>query len=371
MSSGPVRVGIAGLGMGRAHALACIDSRKVRLTAVADPDVEKREAVLKRVEEQSGAAVAKKLRATKVFDDYRKMVDSGDIDAMIVALPNTMHADSSIYSMKHGVHVLCEKPPTNTTVEMKKVAKVAKQTGCTYMFGRQQRFDAAKDAARKLIERGALGEIYHVESTWMRYNGIPYRQGWGVNKAHGGGVLLDLGVHKLDDAWFLMGCPQPVSAYAAMHCGFAYTAEKMNLQVPYNADDATFGIVHFENGASVLMKVTFALQTAGPGDVDPSTMGAMGWQDINIYGSHGGLDLRHGLFVSQKKGKIATKPLVLSKAKKARGLQGQVEEFARAISTGTEPLNTASQAVALMQMLDALKKSGETGRSISIKPFSA
>ncbi|WP_455381035.1 outer membrane protein assembly factor BamB family protein, partial [Acidihalobacter prosperus] len=66
-----------------------------------------------------------------------------------------------------------------------------------------------------------FGKIYHAESTWYRSGNIPFRQGWGVNKNHGGGVLLDLGVHVIDDGWFLMGCPRPVEVFAAMHCSFA------------------------------------------------------------------------------------------------------------------------------------------------------
>ena len=371
-SMGRIRLGVAGLGMGYLHARAALKSRHFCLAAVADPAVHKRDERLASLgRECEEGPQQRELKKVRIFDDYEEMVTSGDIDALVVALPNTLHAPASIYAMKHGVHVLCEKPPTNTTAEMKRVAKAATESGCTYMFARQQRFEAGKDAVRKLVDGGTLGRIYHAEASWIRQNCIPYRHGWGVNKDHGGGVLLDLGVHKLDDAWYLMGCPQPVSAYAAMHCGFAHTAVDMKLDVPYNADDASFGIVKFANGASILIKVTFALHTPGPGDIAPEDMSQWGWEDMRLFGEQGGVDMRLGLVTSQRRGKVVRKPLTLSKARKARGMQGQIEEFGRAIRTGTEPLNTAAQAVALMQMLDALRRSGDTGRSVTIKAFDA
>lgn len=134
--------------MGTGHSVACLTSRKVKLVAVADPDVEKRDASIQRMCDKIEPRATRELASVGLFGDYQSMVESGTIDAMIVALPNTLHAPASIYGMKHGVHVLCEKPPTNTVSEMKRVARVAKDTGCTYAFGRQPRFDATKDAAR-------------------------------------------------------------------------------------------------------------------------------------------------------------------------------------------------------------------------------
>jgi|GEM_PF-4067923 len=97
---------------------------------------------------------------------------------------------------------------------------LARDKALTYMFCRQQRFDPAKFATRDLAAKGRLGPVYHAESKWMRTRGIPWRGSWGVNDTRGGGVLLDLGIHQLDDAWFTMGCPRPVDVSAAMHALF-------------------------------------------------------------------------------------------------------------------------------------------------------
>jgi len=80
---------------------------------------------------------------------------------------------------------------------MDKLAKLARDKALTYMFCRQQRFDPAKFATRDLAVKGRLGSIYHAESKWMRTRWIPWRGGFGVNDTRGGGVLLDLGIHRL------------------------------------------------------------------------------------------------------------------------------------------------------------------------------
>ena len=368
------RIGVIGLGMGKAHCLAALRGRGAQLTAIAEPNVGRREQFTNIINEKHpelAAAFAK----VRFFDDYRAMAKSGAVDAVVAALPTHMHCQGSIDLLKAGVHVLCEKPPTVDVKEMKRVAKVVEDTGLTYMFVRQQRFEPAKFAAREMIAKGRLGDICHAESKWLRTRGIPFRGGWGVNKDTGGGVLLDLGIHKLDDAWFVMGNPVPATVFCNMHCAYHAFGDNQKLSMPYNADDVTFGTVRFADGASLDMGVTFALTTAGPDDhpltEEEGSAGNRDWQELKIYGSKAGLDIPRRRLVKPTKDGMAVSDLKISKTleKMSTGMVGQIENFVTSIRKGTEPMNNVTQAMQLMQMLEAMKKSAQTGKSVDITPF--
>jgi predicted dehydrogenase len=212
--------------------------------------------------------------------------------------------------------------------------------------------------------------VYHAETKWIRSRGIPFRGGWGVNKDAGGGVLLDLGVHQVDDAWFVMGCPRPAAAFAGMHCAFSHLAPE-NLSMPYNADDATAGLIRFENGATLSFTVTFALHTAGPAGVVPASQGKkVDWLVLRVYGERAGVDVLKGKLVESQLNAVDVQDLPRSpdSPHPDDSFAAQTHEFVRAIHAGDDSMNTAEQAVMLMQMLDAVRESAHTGRSVEIAP---
>lgn len=305
---------------------------------------------------------AKKFGPMKQYGDYSDMLKHAALDAVVIGLPTALHFRASTKSLDAGLHVLCEKPPTTNSMEMKKIAKVAGKNALTYMFARQPRFSPDVLEAKRLVQKGTLGDVYYAEARWIRCRGIPLgRRGWFVNKAKGGGVLLDLGVHAIDNAWFVMGCPRPVEAFAGLYCAFSSLAPR---GIEYTAEDAAAGMIRFEDGAMLHVVATFALNTGGysakcgKGTVRPE------WTETSIYGTKAGIDVvGSNVFLGRRKG-VRVVPL---KPKSTLGaFEGQAQEFVRAIREHEDPISSADQAVMLMQMLDALKKSGETKRTVRI-----
>lgn len=371
--SAPIRIGVIGLGMGKTHAQACLDLPGVELAAIAEPNAARRDEFATRIAERLGAKAGAAVRKIPLYDDYRDMVRKAGLDGVVIALPTDLHFPATAFSLKQGVAVLCEKPPTCNGAEMVKLAKLARDRGLTYMFCRQQRFDPAKFAVRELIAKDKLGAVYHAESKWMRTRWIPWRGGWGVNQDRGGGVLLDLGIHQLDDAWFTMGCPRPVDVSAAMHCAFSHLAKgRKDLSLPYNADDNTVALVRFANGATLSMMVTFAANT-----VDQPRLGTDGeiservhWVELSVLGSKAGVDVQRQRLIGDRGADavhVGPLPIPARIARMKTGINGQMADFTTAIRTGRDPLNTAEQAAQLMQMLDAIRRSATTGRSVTIK----
>ena len=197
----------------------------------------------------------------------------------------------------------------------------------------------------------------------------------GVNKDAGGGVLLDLGIHTIDDAWFCMGNPEPESVFCSMHCGFSYLAEGRNdLTMPYNADDLTTAMIRFAGGATLTTSASFAGNRVKRADHDRDDTGPISnseWLELGVYGTKAGIDVQHQRVVSHHKKGVTVKPLVVPKRleKMPSGFEGLIGDFADAIASNRPPLNDARQAVQLMRMLDGLKKSAQTGRSVAIRPL--
>ncbi|MHC4915429.1 MAG: Gfo/Idh/MocA family protein [Planctomycetota bacterium] len=364
-----VRLGIAGLGMGLSHAMAGYKVRNMELAALADVDAKILEKKKERIVKKAKTGCFKWLSSVPMYADYRRMVKEAELDAVLIALPTSMHVSASEFALGAGVNVLCEKPPSVKADEMAGVAELSRKRGLTYMYVRQQRFEPAKQVVRRMVARGQLGKIYHADSKWIRSGNIPFRHGWGVNKDHGGGVLLDLGVHVIDDGWFLMGCPRPVEVFAAMHCSFPHVRNGQKLELPYDADDGCMGTVLFEGGASMQFSTTFAMNTAGPRHLRRKEDTSIDWVELAVYGEKAGAEIHEDLLVRRKGKTEATSHKAIA-AKRPGGksnLTLQLEHFCDCVLTGKEVQNTPEQAVMLMQMLDAARRSAETGKSVSVR----
>jgi len=312
------------------------------------------------IDEKRRAAFVRKFGKMQEYAHYGDMLANAELDAAVVGLPTGLHLDACTDSFGAGLHVLCEKPPTTNAREMARVARKADKAGRTYMFCRQPRFAYGSLQARKLVESGKLGDVYHADTRWLRARFIPTgNRAWFTSKAKGGGVLLDLGI---------MGCPRPVEAFAGLHCAFAHLAPEGQ---EYTADDAATGFLRFENGATLNFTVSFSLNWPGSG---PPPGGGKtfnpGLHEIAVHGTHGGVDVLGGREIVGMKTGVRVRPMRDRPRVYANGAKAQfvlqAKDFLRAVREGAEPTNSSRQAVMLMQMLDALRKSGEKQRAVRI-----
>ena len=209
MKKDAVKVGIIGVGGTISSTTVILNGEpNVELVALADPDPIRRKRVLDGI------------KGVRVFDDYRQMFAACDLDAVCIGLPTWMHAPVSQEAVQLGLHVLCEKPPSNDATELMPVTQLAETKGLVYMFVRQSRFTSQLMEGRRLVQAGELGDVYYAETRWIRTRWCSAR-GWRHDKAKGGGVLLDLGIHAIDNVWFMMGCPRPTEVMAGLYCTFS------------------------------------------------------------------------------------------------------------------------------------------------------
>ena len=249
-----VRVAVIGAGMGTAHVRGFVRRPdKIDVVAAADLDDERMKRIVRACQDAG-------LASPKLFTDYRKMLELDEIEFVVVATPNHLHAPMAIDCLRAGKHVIVEKPPSNTVAGAQKILDAVRKTGGRCMIGVTNRFRAEMRRLKAIIERGDLGDVYYAKTGWTRRQGIPEGSAanWFVDKERaGGGPLIDLGVHVLDLTWWLMGCPKPVAVTGATYDPFI--REMKNAKA--NVEDFAIGFIRFANGASLFLETSWAGHT--------------------------------------------------------------------------------------------------------------
>jgi len=198
-----IRFGVIGVGgMGRTHIGYMKGMSTARLTAVCD------------IIESRAAGAAEEF-GVKAFLDHRDLIDSGLVDAVIVATPHYPHAEICIAAMKRGLHVICEKPLGVSLSPVDKLIRTAKRTGVVFSVMYQWRTIPRFRKAKELIEAGKLGDLQRVQ--WIvpdyrsqaYYDGDSWRATWATE---GGGVLVNQAPHYTDMLWYLTGRPKTIMA---------------------------------------------------------------------------------------------------------------------------------------------------------------
>ena len=203
------------------------------------------------------------------FTDYKEMIDKADIDAVDICTPNYLHSEIAVYALDCGKHVFCEKPDAISAKEREKMTAAEKRSGKLLMVMRNNRHTVGSRYLKRRIENGEFGEIYAGRCGWIRRRGIPGKGGWFTTNAQsGGGPLIDLGVHMLDLAIYLMGNPKAVSVSGCTYRKFADASDlsdsvhsefgEKNENGIFDVEDLAMGYVRFENGACLQLEFSWA-----------------------------------------------------------------------------------------------------------------
>ena len=197
-----VRYGIIGLGNQGTNYLKKLSTPDLipdsAVTALCDINPEKIEAAKKMVNFEGAT-----------FTDYKELVDSGLVDAILVEVPHYLHPEISIYGLTHGVHVLCDKPAGVYTKQVKEMNEIANKSDKLFGLMFNQRTNCLFRKMREMILGGEIGEVKRVNwiiTNWFRsrcyYESSSWRATW---KGEGGGVLLNQCPHQLDLLQWVIG----------------------------------------------------------------------------------------------------------------------------------------------------------------------
>ena len=190
-------------------------------------------------------------RGIHAFASQAELLADPRIDLVTIATPNDVHKDIALAALAAGKNVICEKPVAMDSAELEEMIAAANRYGKLFTVHQNRRWDEDYLTIRQIIESGQLGRVFRVESRVHGSRGIP--SGWREEKAHGGGMLLDWGVHLLDQMLTMMGEAKPVSLYATM----TYITNP-------ECDDSFNAIIRFDNGIEWVVEVGTCTYVAMP-----------------------------------------------------------------------------------------------------------
>ncbi|WP_127579226.1 Gfo/Idh/MocA family protein [Paenibacillus koleovorans] len=352
MSTSIVRIGVVGAGsISESHLNAYKNNNDVQLVAICD------------LNEERAKAKAEKYGIANVYTDYQEMLANPDIDAISVCTWNNSHAAISIAALRAGKNVLCEKPLCKTVEEAYEVEKAVRESGKQLQVGFVRRYASNTRIVKQFLDNGDLGEIYYAKASCIRKLGNP--GGWFSDiERSGGGPLIDVGVHVIDLCWYLMGRPKVKSVSGNAYYKLGNRSNVQNLKfykaADYNAEintveDMANALIRFENGASILVDVSFTLHAKK----DELT--------VKLYGDKGGVELEPELaLVTEKYDTIlnCTPQINNLSFDFVAGFQDEVDHFIGVCQGVKETLSPVEDGVEMMKILCGIYESAASGKEI-------
>jgi predicted dehydrogenase len=340
-------VGVIGTGgiANAAHLPALEKQPDVKVIAVCDikPDVLKQ--------------AAERWSVPHQFEDYHKLLEMPEIDAVHICTPNDTHMDPTVCALLAGKHVISEKPIARNAGEGAKMVEAARKSGKKFMVAQCWRWNQDIQAIKKFVEAGELGEIFMARVWALRRRGIP---SWGVftdKEKQGGGPLIDIGVHILDATMYLMGHPKPIAASGKTYTNIGKEPGHFGAfgqwdWKNYTVEDYATGFVRLDNGASINIESSFAANISD--DKFCTT----------LIGTKGGAESAPLKILGEQHGMLTD--LTPVRLPSVNTYEAEVRAFYDAIRDDTEVPVTGEQALNTIKILDAIYKSSDEGKEVLI-----
>lgn len=289
------------------------------------------------------------------YSSHMEMLEQVKPNAVSVCVPNKFHCAVTCDALEHGCHVLCEKPPAIGAGEVIKMWNTAQRTGRKLTFGFHLRHAEPVSILKRMIEAGGLGTIYSAEAEWVRRRGIP---GWGnftSKEIQGGGPLIDIGIHMLDAAVYLMDYPKIdyVCATASNRIGICGGTGLMGSWdgSRFTVEDGLFGFIKFTGGSSLSLKTSFALNIAEKER-----------KNIRLYADQCGASVFPLELYGEKDGRQINTAYPFEETKDWH--YDCIRNFTDSINGRADLVVTAEQAVYVQKLTDSLYQSAESGKPV-------
>jgi predicted dehydrogenase len=306
------------------------------------------------------------IEGAKVYSDYKELLKDTNIDIVHVLTPNKSHSFITVDALEAGKHVMCEKPMAKTGAEAKKMMEAAIRTGKKLTIGYQGRHRADSDYLKKLCENGDLGEIYYAKAHAIRRRAVPT---WGVflnEDEQGGGPLIDIGTHALDLTLWLMDNYKVKSVMGNVYHKLGSKKDAANAWGSWNpeeftVEDSAFGFITMENGATITLEASWALNSLDVGEAQTT-----------LCGTEGGADMKDGLRINGEKFSqlYTTKPELEAggvdfySGKTETEADREARLWIECIVNNTAPVVKPEQAIVVTEILEAIYESAKTGKPV-------
>jgi len=303
-----------------------------------------------------------------VYGDYRELLADDEVEAVGVATAPDVRKPMVIEALEAGKHVLVQKPHGRNAAEVEEINAIAASTGKTLVYSYFMRHQAKNKESRQMIADGRIGRAYHARVHYhFRERGAHYEpppgRSWIYRWGFKGGALGQHGSHYLDQAWFLLGCPQPEWAFAVSHSAFPTT-----LEVERHAEDYMSFLVGCAGGTTIQMDTSSVI----------STWADRAWDlRLRVLGTNGTIEVESTSLPGGKR-RAGTRRLlgaIYAEGDDPTGefvehsdgdFNAEIRDFAGAIRGVQPPDVSPAEALTFMKLLDAIYASAETGAKVQI-----
>lgn len=340
-----IRFGIVGLGIGQAQGRAIAADPRTCVAALCDLDAGRMEAFRAELPEP-----------VKLFSSYEALCADPGIDAVFVGTPNQFHVPVALAAVRHGKHVLCTKPLSDSDEAARLLVAETEAAGVVNMMSLSFRFGGKIQHLGRQARTGRLGDVYFARARSVRRSGIP---DWGAHFVQaGGGAFRDMGVHVLDAAWWMAGCPEPVSVTGAAGARFGprgrgyweFHPGRQEIVSQFEADDYGVGLVRFANGAAIQVESHWASH-------QPEEL------QIELFGTEGGARYEPMTLYTTRDGRpedMTLQPL------ETEGFAGVTAHFAECVLDGAECQAPLRHGLQVQRMLEAVLESAASGAEVRL-----
>jgi predicted dehydrogenase len=303
--------------------------------------------------------VARKFGIARVCQSLKELLALDEVAAVDVCTPNFDHAPTTLAAFRAGKHVYCEKPIALNGREGATMVAAAKKARRKLMIGLHNRFRGDVAFVKSLIDAGRLGKVYYAHSVSIRRRGVPSWGVFGQKKLQGGGPLIDIGVHAIDLAWYLLGCPKPVAVSGKCYETIGKTPGHFGQfgawdWKKYDVEDFAVALVRFADGQTMSIESAFCVNL-------PENREAA----VDVVGDKGGASVKPLKVCLEENGTLlACEPQYVTDPAPPHHLA--LWAFADAVLDDKPVAIPGEQALTVQKIVDGLYKSSQLSREVKI-----
>lgn len=301
------------------------------------------------------------------YESADALFADGNVDIVLVATSNDQHKNYSLRGLNAGKHVICEKPVCMSSDELREIMNAEKTAAGRFTVDQNRRTNADYRLMREVLKSGKLGKVYRIESRVHGCRGLS--EGWRVTKSLGGGMMLDWGVHMIDQILYMT--PQKlVTVYCKMF-SVKYPEVDDNFSLELTFEDGLSVLVECDTNNYVSLPRWYVLGEDGTMKIDDWDCGgevACGkkddesWKEIVVFTSAGPTTtMAPRLPSSVERERIKAEPEDF-----LEGLSNVYRGFIGAIEGKNEMPITSAQALRVLQTMEAAFLSAQTGEAVKV-----
>ena len=348
-------IGCGGIANGK-HMPSLAKIKEIEMIAFCDLEIEKAEAAAKEYGNEKA----------KVYTDYKELLKDESIDVVHVCTPNRSHSSITVDVLEAGKHAMCEKPMAKTSEEARKMLEAANRTGKKLTIGYQNRFRGDSRYLKNICDNGDLGDIYFAKAHAIRRRAVPT---WGVflnEFEQGGGPLIDIGTHALDLTLWMLNNYKPKYVVGNVYHKLSGKENAANAWGPWDpkkftVEDSAFGFITMENGATIVIESSWALNNLESREAETT-----------LCGTEGGADMKDGLRINgenlgrlyETKVDFGCSGVAFNEGISEDPSDMEARQWIDCILNDKQPVVKPDQALVVTEILEAIYESSKTGKPV-------